>query len=117
MPELPDITVYIESLEARLHGATLRQIRLLNPFLLRTAVPPIASADGRQVIAVERLGKRVVLGLDGGLFLVIHLMIAGRLRWLSPGMKAPGKNALAVFEFDTGSLVLTEAGRDRKSVV
>ena len=115
MPELPDITVYVESLEARLHGATLRQIRLLNPFLLRTAVPPITSADGRRVVGVERLGKRVVLGLDSGLFLVIHLMIAGRLRWQGPGTKAPAKNALAVFEFDTGSLVLTEAGSQRRA--
>ncbi len=115
MPELPDITVYVESLEAHLRGATLRHVRLFNPFLLRTAVPPIASAEGKRVVAVERLGKRVVLGLDGGLFLVIHLMIAGRLRWLSAGAKPPGRSALAVFEFDTGSLVLTEAGSQRRA--
>ena len=115
MPELPDITVYVESLEARLRGATLRQIRLLNPFLLRTALPPISAAQGQRVVTVERLGKRVVLALDTGLCLVIHLMIAGRLRWLAAGAKAPAKMALALFEFDLGTLVLTEAGSKRRA--
>ena len=115
MPELPDITVYVESLEAKLRGATLLRIRLLNPFLLRTAVPPIASAEGRQVSAIERVGKRVVIALDNGSFLVIHLMIAGRLRWLAAGAKPPGKIALAAFEFDAGTLVLTEAGSKRRA--
>ena len=115
MPELPDITVYVERLEAKLRGDTLKRVRVLNPFLLRTAVPPISSAEGRRVIGVERLGKRIVLALEGGLFLVIHLMIAGRLRWLAAGAKPPGKIALAVFEFEAGTLVLTEAGSKRRA--
>ena len=115
MPELPDITVYVERAQERMQGQVLRRIRLLNPFLLRTAVPPIATAEGRVVVGVKRLGKRVVLALDGGLFLVIHLMIAGRLRWLATGAKLPGKLALAAFEFDSGMLVLTEAGTTRRA--
>jgi len=115
MPELPDVAVYAESLAAKLSGAQLNRIRVLNPFVLRTAVPPIASAEGRRVIGIERLGKRVVIGLDGELFLVIHLMIAGRLRWLAAGAKPPGKIALAAFEFEGGTLVLTEAGSKRRA--
>ena len=115
MPELPDITVYLERLEAKVHGDTLQHIRVMNPFLLRTAVPPIAQAEGRRVIGLERLGKRIVLALEGGLFLVIHLMIAGRLRWLPAGAKPPGKSALARFEFGAGTLVLTEAGTQRRA--
>ena len=115
MPELPDITVYVESLEDKVRGRVLQRVRLLNPFLLRTAVPPIASAEGQRVEGVERLGKRVVLALDGSLFLVVHLMIAGRLRWLEAGARPPGKIALAVLEFDNGSLVLTEAGSKRRA--
>jgi formamidopyrimidine-DNA glycosylase len=115
MPELPDITVYVERAQERLQGQVLRRVRVMNPFLLRTAVPPIASAEGLRVIGVQRLGKRVVLGLEGGLFLVIHLMIAGRLRWLAPGAKVPGKLALAAFDFDHGSLALTEAGTTRRA--
>jgi formamidopyrimidine-DNA glycosylase len=115
VPELPDITVYVERLEAKVRGATLRRVRLLNPFLLRTALPPIGEAEGRRVAGVERLGKRVVIVLDGGLFLVIHLMIAGRLRWLEEGAKPPGKIALALFEFDVGCLALTEAGSQRRA--
>jgi formamidopyrimidine-DNA glycosylase len=115
MPELPDITVYVERLAAKLHGATLQRVRVLNPFLLRTALPPIAHAEGRKVVGIERLGKRVVLALDGGLFLVIHLMIAGRLRWFAAGAKPPAKVALAAFEFDAGTLVLTEAGSKRRA--
>jgi formamidopyrimidine-DNA glycosylase len=91
MPELPDITVYVERVQERLAGQTLRRIKLLNPFVLRTALPPIADAEGRKVLAAQRLGKRVVLALEGELFLVIHLMIAGRLRWLLPGAKPPGQ--------------------------
>lgn len=117
MPELPDITVYVESLAARLTGTTLRRLRLLNPFLLRTAVPPIAGVEGRRVLGVERLGKRVVLALEGELFLVIHLMIAGRLQWRAPGARPGGRGALAVFEFDAGSLVLTEAGTQRRAAL
>ena len=115
MPELPDITVYVERLDAKLRGSALQRIRVLNPFLLRTAVPPITQAAGRRVIGIERLGKRVVLVLDGGLFLVIHLMIAGRLRWLPVGAKPPGRIALATFEFDGGTLLLTEAGSQRRA--
>ena len=115
MPELPDITVYVERLDAKLRGATLQRLRVLNPFLLRTALPPISQAEGKRVVGVERLGKRVVFALEGGLFLVIHLMIAGRLRWLAIGAKPPGKIALAVFEFDAGTLVLTEAGSKRRA--
>jgi formamidopyrimidine-DNA glycosylase len=115
MPELPDITVYVESLEAKLRGDTLRRLRVLNPFLLRTAVPPIVEVEGRKLVGVERLGKRVVLALEGELFVVIHLMIAGRLKWLAAGAKPPGKAALAVLEFGGGTLVLTEAGSQRRA--
>ncbi|HUG26377.1 Fpg/Nei family DNA glycosylase [Piscinibacter sp.] len=115
MPELPDVTVYVERLEAKLRGSTLERVRVLNPFLLRTAVPPIGQAEGRRVTGVERLGKRIVLALDGGQCLVIHLMIAGRLRWLAAGAKPPGRITLATFEFDAGTLVLTEAGSKRRA--
>jgi formamidopyrimidine-DNA glycosylase len=113
MPELPDVTVYVERAQERLQGQVLRGVKLLNPFLLRTAVPPITEATGRRVLGVQRVGKRVVLVLQGELFLVIHLMVAGRLRWLAAGAKLPGKLALAVFEFDAGQLVFTEAGARR----
>jgi formamidopyrimidine-DNA glycosylase len=109
LPELPDVAVYLESLERRILGARLLRIRLLNPFLLRTAVPPIASAEGRKVLGLRRLGKRIVLGLEDDLFLVIHLMIAGRFQWDSK------RKGLAVFEFDTGNLTLTEAGTKRRA--
>ena len=117
MPELPDITVYIERLQALVQGHALQRVRVLNPFVLRTAVPNIASVEGRRIEGVERLGKRVVLAFEGQLLLVIHLMIAGRLRWLKPGDKLPGKLALAAFEFDNGQLVLTEAGTTRRASV
>lgn len=115
MPELPDITVYVERSQAKLQGRVLRRLRVLNPFLLRTAVPPISSLDGRSILTVERLGKRIVFGFEGELWLVIHLMIAGRLRWLAPGAKPPGRITLAVFEFDHGSLAFTEAGTTRRA--
>ena len=115
MPELPDIAVYIERLQAKLQGQVLRRLRVLNPFVLRTVVPPIGQAEGRSVVGVQRLGKRIVLGLDDGTYLVIHLMIAGRLRWLPPGSKPPAKLSLAAFEFDGGVLVLTEAGSKRRA--
>jgi formamidopyrimidine-DNA glycosylase len=115
MPELPDITVYIESLGAKVRGSTLNRVRVLNPFVLRTAVPPITQAEGRRVIGIERLGKRVVLALEGELFLVIHLMIAGRLRWVAAGAKPAGKASLAALEFDGGTLVLAEAGSKRRA--
>lgn len=115
MPELPDITVYTERLADKVQGRVLQRVRVLNPFVLRTAVPPLSQAEGRTVTGVERLGKRVVLALDNGLFLVMHLMVAGRLRWLLPGGKPPGKISLAVFEFEAGSVVLTEAGSKRRA--
>ena len=115
VPELPDIVVYLGALEPRIVGQPLQRLRLLNPFLLRTAVPPIASLDGRRVDSLRRVGKRIVLAFEGELFLVIHLMIAGRLRWVAPGGKPPGKIALALFEFPSGILVLTEAGSKRRA--
>ena len=117
MPELPDITVYIEKLQTLVQGRVLQRARMLNPFVLRTAVPAIIGVEGQAVVAVERLGKRVVLALADGTLLVIHLMIAGRLRWLAPGAKLPGKLALASFEFDNGLLVLTEAGTTRRASI
>jgi len=115
VPELPDLTVYLESLEARVAHRRLARIRLLNPFLLRTAVPPIASAEGKKVLALSRLGKRIVIELEGELYLVLHLMIAGRLRWLAAGAKPPGRITLALFEFDSGTLAMTEAGTKRRA--
>jgi formamidopyrimidine-DNA glycosylase len=116
MPELPDVTVYAERLAARVVGQRLMRIKVLNPFLLRTAVPPLATAEGRRVDGAERLAKRIVLALEGELFLVIHLMIAGRLKWLAPDAKPPGRIALALFEFEAaGTLMLTEAGTQRRA--
>jgi formamidopyrimidine-DNA glycosylase len=115
LPELPDLTVYLESLEARIGGKRLARIRLLNPFLLRTALPPIASAEGRKVAALRRLGKRIVISLEGDFHLVIHLMVAGRLRWLEGKTKPPGRISLALLEFDSGTLVVTEAGTKRRA--
>jgi len=115
VPELPDLTVYIESLEARIANRRLERIRLLNPFVLRTAVPPIPEAEGRKVLGFRRLGKRIVIGLEGDLFLVLHLMIAGRLRWLAPGAKPPGRITLALLEFEGGTLAFTEAGTKRRA--
>jgi formamidopyrimidine-DNA glycosylase len=115
MPELPDISVYVESLHAKLRGDRLERVRIANPFLLRSALPPIASAEGRAVAGIERLGKRVVIALQGELFLVLHLMIAGRLHWHAHGAKPPAKTALAVFEFAGGSLALTEAATQRRA--
>jgi formamidopyrimidine-DNA glycosylase len=112
LPELPDLTVYLESLEARIANRRLQRIVLLNPFLLRTAVPPIGTAEGRTVQGLDRLGKRVVIGLEGDLYLVLHLMIAGRLRWDD---KPPRKILLALFEFDSGTLAFTEAGSKRRA--
>ena len=118
MPEMPDVTVYAERLARRVVGKRLHRIKVLNPFLVRTAVPPLAVADGKRVEGVERLAKRIVLALEGELFLVIHLMIAGRLKWLAPGSKPPGRIALALFEFETaGTLLLTEAGTQRRASI
>ena len=115
MPELPDITVYIEALESRVAGQTLERVRIAKPFLLRSVDPPISSANGKRVIGIRRMGKRIVLELEDDLFLVIHLMIAGRLRWLPAGAKVPGKLGLAAFDFPNGTLILTEAGSKRRA--
>ncbi|HET7924167.1 MAG TPA: DNA-formamidopyrimidine glycosylase family protein, partial [Rhodanobacteraceae bacterium] len=115
MPELPDIEVYRESLAERIEGRTLNAVRLKNPFLLRTAVPPIADASSRRVTALRRLGKRIVIGLEGGLFLVIPLMIAGRLHWRDASNGKEPRNVLAAFDFDGGTLFLTEAGSKRRA--
>jgi len=118
MPELPDIVVYLEALEGRVAGATLARVRLLSPFLLRTVAPPISAAEGKRVERLQRIGKRIVIGLEGELFLVLHLMIAGRLRWLAPNDKPPGRSALALLEFtgpQPGTLALTEAGTKRRA--
>jgi formamidopyrimidine-DNA glycosylase len=117
MPELPDVVVYVEALEQRIVGATLERVRVLSPFLLRTATPRIESVEGRRVEQVRRIGKRIAIGLDGGLFLVLHLMIAGRLRWLGPGDKPPGRITLAVLEFSSGRLAFTEAGTKRRAAL
>ncbi|WP_299397573.1 Fpg/Nei family DNA glycosylase [Pelagibius sp.] len=115
MPELPDITVYIEALERRILGQRLQKVRLASPFLLRTAVPPIKTAEGRDVVALRRLGKRIVIGLEGDLWLVLHLMIAGRLHWRPPGAALQGKVGLAAFDFAEGTLTLTEAGSKKRA--
>jgi formamidopyrimidine-DNA glycosylase len=117
MPELPDITIYMEALAARIAGRTVERARLLNPFVLRSVDPPLSQLDGRTVRAVSRAGKRLVLAFDDDLFLVIHLMIAGRLRWLAPGKKPPSRIALLALDFADGSLVLTEAGSTRRASV
>ena len=115
MPELPDITIYREALDARICGRVLLQLRIINPFLLRTAVPPIGEVEGKPVLAVSRLGKRIVLEFADELFLVLHLMIAGRLRWLDGKAKAPARITLATFRFETGTLAFTEAGTKRRA--
>ena len=115
MPELPDITLYIEALGERIVGARLERVLLINPFLLRTAIPPLASAEGRRVERLRRVGKRIAIGLTGELWLVLHLMIAGRLHWYARGQKVSGRAALARFEFDRGTLTLTEAGSKRRA--
>jgi formamidopyrimidine-DNA glycosylase len=121
MPELPDIAVYLEALEARILGRRLQKVRLASPFLLRTAVPPIAAAEGRRVTALRRLGKRIVVALEDSsqddLFLVLHLMIAGRLHWKQPGAPLAGRFALAAFDFAEGSLTLTEAGSKKRAAL
>jgi formamidopyrimidine-DNA glycosylase len=115
MPELPDITAYIAALEERIVGRTLEQVRLASVFLLRTVDPPLRSVEGRTVTELRRIGKRIAIGVDGDLWLVLHLMIAGRLHWKAKGAKLAGKNALAAFDFSSGSLVLTEAGSKRRA--
>jgi formamidopyrimidine-DNA glycosylase len=117
MPELPDLETYRAALAARVRSQRLERTRILNPFVLRTAVPPIAEAAGNRVIDVQRLGKRLVLALEGEWFLVLHLMIAGRLRWLASDARPPARITLAVFEFQNGSLAFTEAGTKRRASI
>jgi formamidopyrimidine-DNA glycosylase len=115
MPELPDIAAYISALETRIVGQPLERVRLASVFLLRTVQPPIASVEGRIVRELRRIGKRIAIGVEGDLWLVLHLMIAGRLHWRAPGAKLSGRNSLAAFDFPNGSLVLTEAGSKRRA--
>jgi formamidopyrimidine-DNA glycosylase len=115
MPELPDIAAYISALERRIVGQPLEQVRLASAFLLRTAQPPIASVEGHVVRELRRIGKRIAIGFDNDHWLVLHLMIAGRLHWKSAGAKLAGRNSLAAFDFPEGSLVLTEAGSKRRA--
>ena len=115
MPELPDINAYLCALESRIVGQTLRSVRVASAFVLRTAHPPIADVQGQVVRELRRIGKRVVIGMSNDLWVVIHLMIAGRLHWRAPGAKLSGRNNLAAFDFADGSLILTEAGTKRRA--
>src|SRR5580704_16982262 len=115
MPVLPDLTVYLEALERRIVGRHLQRVVLPSPFLLRTALPLIDTVNGRRVIAVRRIGKRLAIGLEGELWLVFHLMIAGRLHWFGSGSPLSKRAVLARLEFDSGTLTLTEAGSKRRA--
>jgi len=115
VPELPDIATYIRALESRILGQPLERVRLASPFLLRTVEPPLTDAEGRLVRELRRVGKRIAIGVDGELWLVLHLMIAGRLHWRVAGAPLRGRNQLAAFDFPGGSLVLTEAGAKRRA--
>jgi len=117
VPELPDITVYVEALASRVQGRVLERAQVTSPFVLRSVDPPLASCEGKRVIELRRLGKRIVVGLDDRLFLVIHLMIAGRLQWHALPPRSSRRSTLAVFGFDAGTLVLTEAGTTRRASV
>jgi formamidopyrimidine-DNA glycosylase len=115
MPELPDVVVYIEALEQRILSQTMQRVRLASPFLLRTTSPAITAVEGKPVKQLRRVGKRIAIGVEGDLWLVLHLMIAGRLHWRQPGIKLPAKRALAGFDFDAGTLLLTEAGSQKRA--
>jgi len=115
MPELPDVAVYIESLERRILGARLERVRLISPFVLRSVAPALAELEGRSVTELRRLGKRIVVVLEGELFIVIHLMIAGRLHWFDKVKKNTGRKPLVAFDWSTGTLTLTEAGSKRRA--
>ncbi len=117
MPELPDITVYVERIAQRTEGKALEAIRFASPFVLRTAVPPIRDVFGKRVVGVQRLGKRIVLSFEDDYLLVIHLMVAGRFRWEDRGAKIPGKVGLAALDFETGTLVLTEASSKKRASI
>ena len=115
MPELPDITVYIEALEDRILGRTVERVLIGGPFLLRTAEPPVSAVFGHRVTALRRVGKRIAIGLDNDIWLVLHLMIAGRLHWTEKKITPDGRRTLAAFEFDSGTLTLTEAGSQKRA--
>ena len=115
MPELPDVDVYVQKLKERIRGETLEEIRIASPFLVRSVAPPLADAHGRPVIDVRRLGKRVVIGVRPDYWLVLHLMIAGRLQWRDNKVALRGKQQLAAFDFSSGSLLLTEAGTRKRA--
>ncbi len=115
MPELPDVNAYLFALDTRIVGRTLERVRVASVFVLRTAEPPIADIQGQVVRELRRIGKRVVIGMSNDLWVVIHLMIAGRLHWRAPGVKLSGRSNLAAFDFGDGSLLLTEAGTKRRA--
>ena len=117
MPELPDVEVYVDCLRRRIVGRMCERVRVANPFVLRSVSPPIDALVGKPILSVDRLGKRIVLSAAGDLFVVIHLMIAGRLRWREPGLKIPKKLGLAAFDFPNGTLLLTEAGSTRRASI
>src|ERR1017187_6678615 len=115
MPELPDIAAYLSALDRRIVGESLAKVRLASPFLLRTVSPPVSAFEGQVVRSLRRIGKRIAIGFDRDLWLVLHLMIAGRLHWKPAGVRLAGKNQLAAFDFPHGTLLLTEAGTMRRA--
>jgi len=117
MPELPDVTVYLEAIERRVVGQCLTKVRLASPFVLRTFDPPLSEAAGKRVLGLRRMGKRVVFVLESDLFVVIHLMVSGRFRWLDPGAAVPKKLGLAAFDFPNGALILTEASTKKRASI
>src|SRR5215211_7214894 len=117
MPELPDVELYLHALRIRIDGAPVEKVRLGNPFIVRTYDPPIAAIEGQRVLGLSRVGKRLVFALEGDLFLIVHLMIAGRFRWRERGAAIPGKVGLIALDFPNGTLVLTEAGSKRQAAM
>ena len=117
MPELPDVTVYVELIAAKTVGRNIERVRIASPFVVRSVDPPMRDVEGKAVRDVRRIGKRIAIGLDDDLWIVIHLMIAGRFRWIKPGSKIPGRLGLAAFDFENGTLLLTEAGTQRRASI
>jgi formamidopyrimidine-DNA glycosylase len=117
MPELPDVTVYVELIAAKTVGRNIERVRIASPFVVRSVDPPMRDVEGKAVRDVRRIGKRIAIGLDDDLWIVIHLMIAGRFRWIKPGAKIPGRLGLAAFDFENGTLLLTEAGTQRRASI
>ena len=115
MPELPDVLLYMEALTTRVLDQTLEHVRLASPFVVRSVAPPISAIHGRRIRGLRRLGKQIVFEFEDGLFLIVHLMIAGRFQWKERGAKIPGKLGLAAFDFPTGTLLLTEAGSKKRA--